>query len=126
MTDTNLNSKPAVVTAPAVSTDASAVVPKVVPTGTASATQKVGEPAKSTAPVAPAAATAPVPPIKTPGTYQSKDFGGAPIVKLCLRQEGIIQYDPVYRLKLTSTTPVDFPLTPFFAARLNSTVKLCE
>ena len=61
----------------------------------------------------------------TQTAYKSEDYNGAPIVKLKLKQAGIMQYDPVFKLKLDSTEPTLMPLTPFFAARLNSTVVLC-
>lgn len=57
---------------------------------------------------------------------KSEDYDGAPIVVLKLRQEGIMQYDSAYQLKLDSTEPTPMPLTPFFAARLNTTIVLCS
>lgn len=58
--------------------------------------------------------------------YKSEDYDGAIIVVLKLNQPDIMQYDSVYKLKLDSTEPTAMPLTPFFAARLNSTVSLCS
>lgn len=56
--------------------------------------------------------------------YNSDDFDGAPIVKLALLTPNTMQYDSKYRLKLDSTEPTEMPLTPFFAERLNKTIKL--
>lgn len=56
--------------------------------------------------------------------YKSEDFDGAPIVKLALLTPDTMQYDSRYKLKLDSTEPVEMPLTPFFAERLNKTIKL--
>lgn len=56
--------------------------------------------------------------------FKSEDFDGAPIVKLALLTPDTMQYDSRYKLKLDSTEPVEMPLTPFFAERLNKTIKL--
>ena len=110
---TDTNSKPPVNTATVAGTKPSAVVPPVAPTGTVSQVAKpeVKAEVKLEEKVAP--------------KYKSEDYNGAPIVKLRLKQEGIMQYDHAYGLKLDSTTPVEMPLTPFFAERIGRTIELC-
>ena len=95
-TDTNV--KPAVTTAQAVQTKTSVVPPKPAQPETV---------------------------LKPESKYKSEDFGGAPIVRLKLKQAGIMQYDSVYKLKLDSVEPTEIPLTPFFAERIGRTVELC-
>lgn len=106
-TDTNL--KPPVTTATAAATKPSAQPQQAAPTGTAS--QAKPETKEE--------------PVKVEPKYKSEDYNGAPIVKLRLKQEGIMQYDHVYGLKLESTTAVEMPLTPFFAERIGRTIELC-
>ena len=75
--------------------------------------------------VAPTTQVQPKPVLAKPEQkYKSEDYDGAPIVKLALITADTMQYDARYKLKLDSTEPVEMPLTPFFAERLNRTVKL--
>jgi hypothetical protein len=82
---------------------------------------------KPSVPTVPVQANKPVPPPAAPivSKYKSEDYNGAPIVKLRVIQENTMQYDTQYKLLLDSTTPVEMPLTPFFAGRIGTTIELC-
>lgn len=112
---TDTSSKPTVTTAAAASTKTSVVPPKPAQPSPASTTQAT-KPADSQPKEEPKVVNA---------KYKSEDYDGAPIVKLKLKQAGIMQYDAWYKLKLDSTEPTELPLTPFFAERLNRTIELC-
>jgi hypothetical protein len=68
--------------------------------------------------------TAKAPEVKE-AKYKPEDYGGALIVKLRLIKAGTMQYDPIYKLKLSSIEPTEMPLTPFFAGRIGQTIELC-